>query len=235
MTGVMTLYRTSIGKKAIMAATGLLLVGFVFIHMWGNLKVYAGPEAINQYAVDLRYLGEPIFGYAQALWLARLVLLGAVGLHIWAAVSLTLQSRRSRAQGYAEKRGTQPAYTYASYTMRWGGVVILLFIIYHLMHFTFGAVGYAPNQFMHPEGGEYFVYQNLVAGFQFWPSSLFYMAAMLALGLHMFHGIWSMMQTLGLNNKNWTHIWRGVAALVALAVVIGNISIPIAVLAGIIQ
>lgn len=237
MTGVMTLYRSSIGKKAIMAVTGFILLGFVFVHMLGNLKIYQGAEALNHYAFELRLLGAPIFSYEQALWIARVVLLGAVGLHIWSAVQLTLQSRASRPQSYAEAKGSQPAYRYASYTMRWGGVVILLFVIYHLLHFTFGVVGYGAGNaaFIHPEGEQYFVYQNVVAGFSLWYVSLFYIIAMIALGLHIFHGTWSMFQTLGLNNARWDGLWRGLAGLLAVVIVVGNVSLPLSVLTGIVQ
>lgn len=235
MTGVMTLYRTSIGKKVVMAATGAILLGFVFVHMFGNLKIYAGPEELNKYAVHLRLLGEPIFGYGQVLWIARVVLLGAVVMHIASAVQLTLQSNGSRPVPYAQNTRTQPAHRYASYTMRWGGVVIFLFILFHLAHFTFGVVGYGSGQFIHPEGGEYQVYQNVVVGFLNPIVSLFYIAAMVALALHIYHGTWSMIQTVGINNDGTSGLWRGFAALLALVIALGNISIPVAVLTGIIS
>ncbi len=236
MTGVMTLYRSSIGKKTVMAVTGLLLLGYVVIHMWGNLKVYQGAAELNQYAHDLRLLGAPVLGYYQAIWIARIVLLGAVLLHIWSAVSLWQQSNAGRAQGYNEVKRTQPAYTYAAYTMRWGGVLIALFIIFHILHLTVGLAGTAvySQAFMHPEGSQYFAYENVVAGFQVWYVSLFYIITMFFLGAHLFHGTWSMFQTVGLNNERYTSFFRGLALLVAGAVVIGNISIPLAVMAGIV-
>lgn len=236
MTGVLTLYRTSIGKKAVMALTGLILLGFVFIHMVGNLKIYQGAEVLNAYAGHLRELGEPIFGYEQALWIARVVLLLAVGLHILAAVQLTQQSWASRPVGYAQSKGVQAAYKYASYTMRWGGVVILLFIIFHILHFTLGVVGYggATGAFRHPDpGGAFFAYENVIAGFQVPLVSLFYIAAQIALGLHIFHGTWSMFQTLGFNSERTTALLRGLAGALAGVIMLGNISIPLAVLTGI--
>lgn len=239
MTGVMTLYRSSIGKKAIMAVTGFILVGFVVFHMYGNTKLYQGPEAFNAYAAGLRTVGYPIFGYEQLLWVARLILLAAVVLHIWAAAALTRQSRESTmAKGimpgaaYGRKGVVQA--TYASRTMRWGGIIILLFIIFHLLHFTFGVVGYGAGEFVHPEGGTYFAYENLVRGFQVWPVSVFYIIAMIPLGLHLYHGVWSMFQTLGLNNRKYNGLFRGLAVFTAAIVVIGNISFPLAVMFGIV-
>ncbi|NJL04169.1 MAG: succinate dehydrogenase cytochrome b subunit [Chloroflexaceae bacterium] len=233
MTGVMTLYQTSIGKKVVMAVTGAILLGFVFVHMFGNLKIYSGPVALNEYAEQLRYLGKPIFGYEQLLWIARVVLLGAVVMHIVSAVQLTLQSNGSRPQPYNVNTRTQPAYRYASYTMRWGGVVLFLFIIFHLLHFTFGTVGYSSGQFVNPHSGVYEVYNNVVYGFLNPIVSIFYIAAMIALGLHIYHGTWSMFQTLGISSEKMSGMLRSFAAAFALVIALGNISIPIAVLMGI--
>ena len=162
MSWILDFYRSAMAKKAVMAVTGILLFGFVFGHMVGNLKLYYGPGTstekaqIDEYAVGLREIGSPILGPEQALWIARIGLLAAVLLHIHAATSLTLLNRRARPVNYA-KRSAQKA-TYASRTMRWGGVIILLFIVYHLMHLTFGNV--------HPEFEHGSVYKNVVLGFQ---------------------------------------------------------------------
>lgn len=238
MTGVLTLYRTSVGKKVIMALTGFVLVGFVLFHMYGNTKLYMGPEVYNDYAAGLRELGHPVFGHEHLLWVARVVLLGSVVLHIWSAAALTLQSQKSTAANavagtrrYGEKKRTTG---YAAYTMRFGGILILLFIIFHLLHLTFGAVGYAEGQYQHPHNGEYQVYNNVVYGFQNPIVSGFYLLTMIFLGLHLFHGVWSMFQTLGLNGTTYTGLLRGLALVIALAVVLGNISFPIAVLAGLV-
>lgn len=238
MTGVLTLYRTSVGKKVIMALTGFILVGFVVFHMYGNLKMYQGPAVFNEYAAGLRELGHPVFGHEHLLWVARVVLLGSVVAHIWAATTLTLQSRKSAAayavsgtQRYGEKKRQTG---YAAYTMRFGGLLIFLFIVYHILHLTFGAVGYAPGAYQHPHNGEYQVYNNVVLGFQNPMIVAFYVVTMVFLGLHLFHGVWSMFQTLGLNNSKYTGLLRGLAVLVALAVVVGNISFPVAVLAGVV-
>jgi succinate dehydrogenase / fumarate reductase, cytochrome b subunit len=239
MTGVMTLYRSSIGKKVIMAVTGVILVGFLVIHMYGNLKMFSGPTIFNEYAAGLRELGHPIFGHEHLLWLVRIVLLASVVGHIWSATVLTLQSRKS-AYAYgvsgAKRYGQKQRRTgYAAYTMRFGGVVILLFIIYHLLHFTFGVVGYGPGQYIPEQGGVYNAYNNVVLGFQNPLVSGFYILAMIFLGLHLFHGIWSAFQTLGLNNRKYTGTWRAVAALVTAIIIVPNIFFPIAVMSGIVH
>jgi succinate dehydrogenase / fumarate reductase cytochrome b subunit len=238
MTGVFTLYRTSVGKKVIMAVTGIVLVGFVIFHMYGNTKLFLGPEVFNEYAAGLRDIGHPIFAYEHLLWVARIVLLASVVLHIWSAATLTAQSRKSTA-AYSvsgmKRYGQQKRQTgYAAYTMRYGGILIFLFILFHLAHLTFGAF-YAPGQYAHPENGEYFVYNNVIYGFQNPLISGIYILTMIFLGLHLFHGVWSMFQTLGLNNATYTRLLKGLAIVVALVVAIGNIMFPVAVMAGIVQ
>ena len=212
--------RSSIGRKVIMAATGAILFGFVLVHMIGNLQVYLGPEAMNHYAVFLRQVL-----HGTGLWIARAVLLAAVVLHIWSATSLTLTSRRARPIGYREQKWRES--TYASRTMRWSGVIILLFVIYHLLHFTTGT--------LHPSFIEGDVYHNFVAGFRSVPVSLFYIFAMLALGLHLRHGVWSMCQTLGVSHPRYIRVARVGAWVFAILIVVGNISFPLAVLAGIVR
>ena len=234
MAAVMTLYRSSIGKKAVMALTGFILFAFVFVHMVGNLKIYTGAEHLNAYAGFLRDVGEPVFPRESLLWIARIVLLVAVGLHILMAYQLTRIDWAGRPIRYANKGYVQA--TYASRTMRWGGIIILLFIIYHILHFTLGKVGYAPGVYLPEDPNTGFqVYQNVVNGFKVWPVSLFYILAMGALGLHLYHGVWSMFQTLGLNNSVYNPFWRWFAVVFAALIFIGNVSIPIAVLAGVIH
>ncbi|PDW03119.1 succinate dehydrogenase [Candidatus Viridilinea mediisalina] len=234
MTGVLTLHRTSVGKKVIMALTGCILVGFVVFHMYGNTKMFMGPDEFNKYAEGLRYLGSPVFGYEHLLWVARLVLIAAVVLHVWSASALVTQSRKATGgmKRYSEhKRHT----SYAAYTMRYGGILIFLFIIFHVLHLTFGVVGYAAGQFNHPGGGNYDIYNNVIYGFQNVPISLFYIVTMVFLGFHLFHGVWSMFQTLGLNSATYNTLLRGLAVVVCAVVVVGNISFPVAVLTGVIQ
>ena len=211
---------STIGRKVIMAVTGAILFGFVLVHMIGNLQVYLGPEALNHYGVFLR---EMLHG--AGLWIARAVLLAAVVLHIWSATSLTLTSRRARPEGYRREKWKES--TYASRTMRWGGVILLLFIIYHLLHFTTGT--------LHQSFIEGDVYHNFVAGFRNVWVSAFYIFAMLALGLHLRHGLWSMCQTLGVSHPRYIRMAHIGAWIFAAIIVIGNISFPLAVLAGIVR
>src|SRR6267378_2039028 len=194
---VAALWDTMVGKKIVMAATGVVLVGFVTAHMLGNLKIFLGAEAIDAYAVFLRTMGEPLFPYSLLLWVARIVLLACVSLHITAAVHLTRMNWAARPQGYDAKQSI--ATTYAARTMRWSGVILALFIVYHLLHLTAGAVSFRPGEFVHLS-----VYHNVVAGFSVWYVSLFYIVAMACLCLHLDHGTWSMLQTLGWNNARTT-------------------------------
>lgn len=227
MTTALSLYRTTIGKKVVMALSGFVLVGFVIAHMVGNLKIFQGPKKFNSYAVFLREVGGPIFGNEQLLWVVRLVLLASVVLHIVAAVQLTRLNWGSRSQRYAYPRKKSRDTSYASRTLRWGGVIITLFIVYHILHFTTGTVH---SSYIHGD-----VYHNVVSGFQVWYVAAFYIAAMLALGLHLYHGVWSMFQTLGLNFGRRNRVFQGVSIITAAAVVLGNIAVPVAVLAGLVH
>jgi succinate dehydrogenase / fumarate reductase cytochrome b subunit len=219
------LWGTMVGKKVVMAITGLVLVGFVIAHVLGNLKIFLGAEAIDAYAVFLRTMGEPLFPYSLLLWGARIVLLVCVALHITAAVQLTRMNWAARPHGYDIKRSI--ATTYAARTMRWSGVILVLFIVYHLLHLTAGAVGFQPGEFRHLS-----VYHNVVAGFSVWYVALFYILAMACLCLHLDHGIWSMLQTLGWNNARTTSALQGLSRGVALVVFAGFISVPVGVLVG---
>lgn len=208
---------STIGRKVVMAVTGLVLFGFVLGHFVGNLTLYLGPEAINGYS---RFLHG--FLHGGGLWAARAGLAASAVLHVWSATSLTLESWAARPVGY--KRWQAKDSTYASRTMRWGGVILFAFIVFHLLHFTFGTV--------HPAFVPGDVYHNVVAGFQVWPVSLFYVVAMLLLGLHLDHGVWSMCQTLGLSHPRYKRWARAGARAFALLIVVGNCSFPLAVLAG---
>jgi succinate dehydrogenase / fumarate reductase cytochrome b subunit len=212
-----TLLGSSIGKKVVMATTGLVLFGFVVGHMVGNLQVFLGAQALNEYAELLRH-----FLHGQGIWIARSGLLVAVALHIWAATTLTISNWSARPEGYREWQARES--TYASRTMVWSGPILAVFILYHLAHFTTGAA--------HPDFVASDVYRNLVLGFQNPFASAFYILSMLALGLHMYHGAWSMLQTLGLSHDRWNPWRRVFAGTVTGLVVVGNISIPVAVLTG---
>lgn len=212
------IYRSAVGKKAAMAASGLVLFGFVLVHLLGNLQIYLGAEKLNAYSRFLHGLGG-------LLWLARLVLLGAVVVHIVAAYQVATLQRAARPIAYAKRQNL--ASTYASRTMKYGGVILLLFIVYHLLHFTFGNA--------HPSFNAEDVYGNVVMGFRVVPVALFYIAAQLALGLHLRHGVWSLFQSAGLNGPRADAKLKLGAAMFAGFVTIGNVSIPVAVLAGLVH
>ncbi len=224
---VMTLHRSSIGKKIIMAATGLIWVGFVLLHMYGNLKVFLGPEYFNAYAEGLRTLGAPIFGHTHLLYVARLVLTVALVLHVWSAYSLTQQAHHARPTNYIVRQKVQA--NRASLTMRWGGIVILIFLIYHLMHLTWG-LPVAPGVFVQADA-----YHNLVNGFHFIPATILYLLGVIALSFHLYHGVFSAFQTLGLNNQNTETPIKGAALALSLVISIGFAVVPLSVVAGIVR
>ena len=219
------LWGTMVGKKVVMAVTGVVLVGFVIAHMVGNLKIFLGPEALDSYALFLRTMGEPLVPYETLLWVARFILLTSVVLHIVAAVQLTQMNWAARPLGYVAKQSI--ATSYAARTMRWSGVILALFVVYHLLHLTVGMVGFERDGFHHLK-----VYDNVVAGFSVWYVSLLYIVAMAALCLHLDHGAWSMFQTLGLNNAGMSPALRVLSRVLAVVVFAGFISVPVAVLAG---
>ncbi|HMG43738.1 MAG TPA: succinate dehydrogenase cytochrome b subunit [Acidimicrobiales bacterium] len=220
-------YRSAVGKKWVMALTGIGLMGYVFFHMLGNLKLYLGAEDTNHYGEWLRQLLVPFFPRTVTLWLLRIGLAGAFVFHIHSAASLTLTNRRARSQGkYVAKRDWQAA-TAASRSMRLTGVVILLFVVFHLADLTWG--------WINPDFERGDVFRNLVASFERPPIAAIYIVANIALGIHLFHGAWSMFQSLGLNNPKWNSWRKGFAAGFAGIVMIGNLSFPIAVLTGVID
>ncbi|HXA15843.1 MAG TPA: succinate dehydrogenase cytochrome b subunit [Thermoanaerobaculia bacterium] len=222
---LLAFWHSAIGKKAVMAVTGVFLFGWIFLHMAGNLKVYTGPEHYNAYAAFLITMGAPLLPAKSALYAVRALLLIAVWLHIQAATQLTLMNRRARPVGYAEREFVSAGY--AARTMRWGGVIIVLFVIYHLLHMTFGTV--------HPDFIEHDVYHNFVTGFQVWWVSAFYIVANLALGMHLYHGLWSMFNSLGLSHDRFNPWKRVFATVFAVVVTLVNISFPIAVLMGVLR
>ncbi len=220
MMRVARLYESTLGKKMVMAVTGVLLLGFVIAHLIGNLLFYLGPAALNSYGAGLHRLG-PI------LWAARLGLLTAVVLHIWAAVQLWRINRAARPVNY--RKLSPVTSSYASRTMMWSGPILAAFIIYHLLHFTFGT---AHPDFREQAGGAPEVYHNVVVGFSQIPVSLAYIVAMAFLGFHLMHGVWSMFQSIGWNHPKYTPLLRKSAVVIAALIVLGNISIPISVLLG---
>lgn len=220
--------RTSIGKKVAMATSGIVLVGFVIAHMVGNLKFFTGEKHFDEYAAFLRTVGEPILPHYYLLWGLRAVLLLAVGVHIWAAWSTTRQSHNARPIKYAHSDQIQA--TYASRTMRWGGVILLLFIVFHLLDLTIGAAHTGAFEETTAEAGH--AYANSVSGFQHPAVTLVYTAAMAALCLHLYHGIWSMFQTFGRNNKRITGKLRSLAMTLSVVVCLGFLAMPWTIMLG---
>lgn len=222
MAAVLALPRTTIGKKAIMALTGLFYIGFVFIHMYGNLKVFLGQQYFNAYAEGLRSFGAPLLGHLHFLYIMRVLLIVSIALHIWAAVSLTRQARSARPTAYKVTR--RQAADYAALTMRWGGVAIFFFLIYHLAHFTWGI------PVIHPNFTPGDAYNNLVIGFLNPFNVVLYLVALTALGFHLYHGTWSMFQTLGLRNRDTDSAIRGLAWGLGLLIPLGFAIVPVGVL-----
>lgn len=234
ITGVLSLWDSSIGKKFVMAITGIILFGYVVLHLWGNLKIFAGAKTINNWGIFLRVFGDPVFGRTQVLWLIRVFLGICLVLHSLAAYQLTRRDWASRSVGYAEWKSQELkgiSSTYASRTMRWGGIVILLFIIYHVLDLTTGTLH--PRNYVPFQDGQ--IYSNVTGDFRNWYIALIYVLAVSVLGLHLYHGIWSFFQTLGLNNSRTNRLWRNVATTVSIVLTIGNIAIPVSVLTGIIK
>jgi succinate dehydrogenase / fumarate reductase cytochrome b subunit len=219
------LWSTVVGKKVVMAVTGVIMVLFVIAHMLGNLKIFAGPREINTYSRFLRTVGMPELGYGDALWIVRIVLLVSATLHIIAAIQLTRMNWQARPIGYRERKNRET--TFAARSMRWGGLLLAIFIVFHIAHFTLGVVGFAPGQYR-----DLHVYQNVLFGFSVWPVSIFYIIAMIALFFHLDHGIWSMLQTLGWNTAHNQAALRIASRVIAALVFLGFVSVPIAVMAG---
>ncbi len=210
-------YASMVGKKVVMAVTGLIGVGFVILHSLGNLLVFRGPEAINSYSHFLKSSGE-------LLWALRIVLIVAVILHVVAAVQLSKQSLAARPVGYV-KREPQAA-TIASRTMWWGGALLLIFIVLHILHFTTGTI--RPTGYFSRED----VYANVVGSFRIWWVALFYVVSMIALGLHLFHGAWSSVRTIGVSPRSPHPLHRRISLVIAVFVWAAFTAIPVAVFAG---
>ncbi|MFD8963540.1 succinate dehydrogenase [Streptomyces sp. NPDC059568] len=220
-----TLWGSTIGKKTVMAVSGLIMLGYLVAHMLGNLKIFFGAPEFNGYAHWLRTLGEPVLHYEWALWILRVALVVAVVLHAVCAYQLSRRDRAARPVGYAHKRARA---TYATRTMRWGGIILALFIVWHILDLTTGTAhpgGFQPG---HP-------YQNVVDTFSTWYGNVIYIVAMLALGLHILHGFWSAAQTLGVGSAARERALKASAGVLAFALTAGFISIPVAVMTGVVS
>ncbi|MEK6609121.1 MAG: succinate dehydrogenase cytochrome b subunit [Myxococcota bacterium] len=221
MTRVLSLLQSTIGKKVVMAASGAILFGYVIGHLLGNLQVYVpdGGARINAYAAFLH--ASP-----GILWGTRVVLLLAVTLHVLTAVQLHTINSAARPVAY-DVRGWRGSAGYASRTMMWSGPIIGLFIVYHLLHFTLGNI--------HPDFVELDVHHNVTVGFQDPLVAGAYIVAMIALGLHLYHGAWSMFQSVGINHPRYNNWLRAFAVVISTFITLGNVSIPVAVLTGLVQ
>ncbi len=209
-----------------MAVTGIILLGFVLVHMVGNLKMYLGETDLNKYGVALREIGGDLVPHTSILWAVRSLLILAFVLHIHAAATLTAMNRKARPVGYKGGRHYVAA-NYAARTMRMTGVIVLLYLLFHLMDLTWGNAN--PN-FVHGEP-----YHNVVESFSRAPVAVVYIIANILLGIHIYHGAWSMFQSLGWNNPRINAARRWFATAFAALIVIGNVSMPIAVLAGVVS
>ncbi|HEY6089356.1 MAG TPA: succinate dehydrogenase cytochrome b subunit [Gemmatimonadaceae bacterium] len=220
MGGLRGFYASMVGKKAVMGVTGLIGIGFVILHSLGNLLVFRGPAAINSYSHFLKSTGE-------LLWALRIVLIVAVVLHVIAAVQLTRQSRAARPIGYT-RREAQVA-TISSRTMRWGGALLLVFIVIHILHFTTGTI--RPAGMFSSED----VYANVVYSFRIWWVALFYVVAMIALGLHLIHGAWSSVRSIGVSPPSPQPLHKKISVVIAILVWAAFTAIPVAVFFGLVR
>lgn len=220
-------YQSTVGKKVIMAVTGLIGIGYVILHMAGNLQAFAGREKINAYSALLHGPG------VELLWLARVVLVVAVVLHVVSATQLTRLARAARPVGY--KTREPQVSTIASRTMRWGGFLLLAFIIFHLLHLTTRQIDPAGWATRMDTAGRYDIYGNVVASFRIWWVSAIYLVAMVLLGMHLWHGVWSFGRSLGVAKPSDHPLRRRIAPILAVVLWLGFSIVPIAVLAGMIR
>ena len=214
-------FTSDLGIKWMMALTGIGLLAYVLVHMIGNLKVFFGAEEINHYAEALRTLLYPLVPKQSILWLFRLGLIAAFGIHIWAAWVTTRRSRQARGGVDYQARRQYAAANYASRTMRWGGVIILMFVLFHMADLTFGQAN--------PDFVSGDVYHNLISSFDRPAVAIFYIAAQVVLAFHIYHGAWSLFQTVGMANTRYNDWRRWFAVAFALAILIGNTSMVLAV------
>jgi len=218
LVSVARFYESTIGKKAVMAATGLILFGFLISHMLGNLQIFLGRAVMNHYA-------ETLHGNPGLLWTARTILLVSVVLHIWASIPLALLKKKARPVAYVKRANVQSSF--ASRTMMWSGPIIAAFVVFHLLHLTTGT--------LHPNFAKLDAYNNLVTGFKVIPAAIAYIVAMVLIGMHLSHGIWSMFQSVGISHPRYTPMVKKFAAVVSWILAAGFVSVPVAVLTGLLR
>jgi succinate dehydrogenase / fumarate reductase, cytochrome b subunit len=218
--------RSSIALKAIMASTGALLVGFLVVHMMGNLKIFVGADAFDHYAHWLRTIATPVVPYEGFLWIQRTVLLVAVVAHIWSATVLTIRAKRARPVKYAHRPPVRGSY--AARTMRWGGAIVLVFIVWHILDLT--------TRTVNPVRDHSQAYDAVVQDFApgRWWVTLFYVVAMVMIGFHLRHGLWSALQTLGVSNARRQRFLKAAALVVSVVLSAGFVIVPLAVTFGLV-
>ncbi|MGX2993124.1 succinate dehydrogenase [Streptomyces sp. JNUCC 64] len=220
-----TIWDSTVGKKTVMAVSGLIMLGYLVAHMIGNLKIFFGTSSFNEYAHWLRTLGAPVLHHEWALWMLRVVLVAAVVAHGVCAYQLSRRDIRARPARYVHKK---PRASYATRTMRWGGIILLLFLVWHILDLTTGHA--------HPGGFEQGrPYQNVVDTFSTWYGNVVYITAVLALGLHVRHGFWSAAQTLGAGSRSRDRFLKTSANALALLLTVGFVSVPVGVMTGLVS
>ncbi|MEY9845331.1 succinate dehydrogenase cytochrome b subunit [Streptacidiphilus sp. MAP5-3] len=217
-----TLWSSTIGKKAVMAVTGVVMLAFLVVHMLGNLKIFFGATEFDAYAAWLRTIGEPVLHQSWYLWIQRTALVACVVLHAVSAYQLSRRDVAARRQRYVHSTPVGPSF--ATRTMRWGGVIIGLFLVWHILDLTTGT--------LNPLGEAGHPYENVVADFRNWWADVIYLVAMAALGLHIRHGFWSAAQTLGANGPRSGPVFRTVSWVLALVLFAGFVTVPVAVMTG---
>ncbi|MGY0020276.1 succinate dehydrogenase [Streptomyces sp. cg35] len=220
-----TIWDSSLGKKTVMAVSGLVMLLYLVAHMIGNLKIFFGPEEINHYARWLRTMGGPVLHHEWGLWIARVVLVVAVVAHATSAYQLSRRDIKARPSKYVHKK---PRASYATRTMRWGGIILGLFIVWHILDLTTGTVHPGGYEHLHP-------YQNIIDTFSTWYGNVIYIVAMLALGLHVQHGFWSAAQTLGVGNRTRDRVLKTVGNALAALLTLGFIAVPVGVMTGLVS
>jgi succinate dehydrogenase / fumarate reductase, cytochrome b subunit len=219
-----TLWRSTVGKKAVMAVTGLVMLAFLVAHMLGNLKIFFGAADFDAYAAWLRTIGEPVLHRTWFLWVTRTGLTASVVLHAVTAYQLSRRDLAARPVGYVHRRRRA---SYATRTMRWGGIILALFIVWHILDLTTLTVN--------PRAEAGHPYENIVADFRNWYADVIYIVAMLALGLHIRHGFWSAAQTLGANGPRRDRALRITANALALVLTAGFVAVPVSVMTGVVS
>lgn len=224
--------RTTVAMKLLMAVTGALFVFYVLMHMYGNLKIFAGQQAFDTYAEHLRTIGEPILPYKGFLWVFRVLLILSLVGHAYSAFYLWSKAKGARSSRYVVRLAGAAAWR--SQAMRWGGVALLTFLVFHLVQFTTNKVNF--NGEVTEAEIDHSAYNLVVASFQLWWVVLIYAVALAALGLHLHHGVWSAAQTLGWTTSPAARVRaKAVAVLIAAAVVVGFLLPPLSILFGIVK